>query len=284
MSSTESRTESSTDVKIRIKRFTATQRLFHLVLMVTFLIQSATGLARMYHETAWGQGLGNIFGGFEASLTVHIYVGIFMVCAFVVHVLYALLNMVINRTGLFGPDSLLPRFADLKQAGQHVGWILGLARHPPLDRWGYWEKFDYWAVFWGMVILGGTGLLLAYPLASSNYMPGWGLNVAFWVHRIEAILAMAHIFVIHFFIAHLRRSNFPMDRTIFQGSADLRVAAHERPAWLARLKESGKLDQMIVGEAPVYKRAVFLIIGFAAVAAGVYMLIGGLVHAPLITW
>ncbi|SFJ65777.1 Cytochrome b subunit of formate dehydrogenase [Desulfomicrobium apsheronum] len=274
------------DAGKRIKRFTVAQRLFHLVLMVTFLLQAATGLARMYNETAWGQSLASLFGGFQAALTVHIHVGILMVCAFALHILYAV--AVILKKGpaatLAGPDSLLPRPADFKQFFQHVGWILGVAKHPPLERWGYWEKFDYWAVFWGMIVLGATGLLLAYPLASSRFMPGWGLNVAFWVHRIEALLAMGHVFVIHFFIAHLRRSTFPMDRTMFEGSADLQDVQHERPAWHERLNASGKLDDMVVHEAPLYRRAIYMTVGFAAICAGVYLLVGGLIHATNITW
>ena len=54
-----------------------------------------------------------------------------------------------------------------------------------------------------------TGLAMAFPLAASRIMPGWGLNVAFWIHRIEAILAMGHVFIIHFFIVHLRRPVSP---------------------------------------------------------------------------
>lgn len=270
----------------RLKRFTRTQRLFHLVLMLTFLLQAATGLARMYVETSWGQSLGAVFGGFENALTVHIYVGIFMICAFLVHVLYVLTKVEWRRfpSGLAGPDSIIPGPGDVKQFFQHVRWILGLGGHPPVDRWGYWEKFDYWAVFWGMVILGGTGLLLAYPLASSKYMPGWGLNVAFWIHRIEAILAMAHIFIIHFFIAHLRRTSFPMDRAMFEGSVDLEAARHERPAWIERLGREGRLSESVVAEAPAMRRAVFMVVGLLAVAIGVFLLIGGLVNAPYITW
>lgn len=270
----------------RLKRFTRTQRLFHLVLMLTFLLQAATGLARMYVETSWGQSLGTVFGGFENALTVHIYVGIFMICAFLVHVLYVLTKVEWRRfpSGLAGPDSIVPGPGDVKQFFQHVRWILGLGGHPPVDRWGYWEKFDYWAVFWGMVILGGTGLLLAYPLASSKYMPGWGLNVAFWIHRIEAILAMAHIFIIHFFIAHLRRANFPMDRAMFEGSVDLEAARHERPAWIERLGREGRLKERLVAEAPTMCRAVFMAVGLCAVAIGVFLLIGGLVNTPYITW
>lgn len=272
--------------KGRLLRFTPGQRLFHLVLMLCFLVQAATGLARMYHETAWGTGLGRLFGGFEGSLAVHIHVGIFMIGAFMAHLVYLLVTIHWRRfpSCIVGPDSLVPGIDDLKSLLRHTGWILGMGQHPPLERWSYWEKFDYWAVFWGMVLLGGTGLLLAFPLAASQFIPGWALNIAFWIHRIESLLAMAHIFIIHFFVAHLRRTSFPMDLAIFEGSVPLETVEHERPSWIARLRQSGQFYYCLVAEAPFLKRAVFYIFGYLAVATGFYLLIGALVNSTRITW
>ena len=272
--------------KTRIKRFTPLQRLFHLLLILSFLTQGATGLARMYIETSWGKRLAWVFGGYEACHTIHVYVGIFMICLFLGHILYLLskVNWKEFPRRLLGPDSLLLRPKDIKDFFLHVGWFLGISRAPEFDRWGYWEKFDYWAVFWGIPILGITGLLMAYPLVASRLMPGWGLNVAFWIHRIEAILAMCHVFIIHFFIAHLRRHNFPMDRAMFEGSADLSSTRHERPAWVARLQETGKLESLLVPATTTGRRALFYLVGYAVVIAGVFLLIGGLVNVRYITW
>jgi formate dehydrogenase gamma subunit len=272
----------SPTAKPRIKRFTPLQQLFHGFLMITFLIQSATGLARMYIETAWGQRLAYLFGGYEASRTVHVYVGILMLCGFVVHVLYMLAK--VNWRRMSGPDSLLPRLEDVKHFIQHVGWFVGLKKQPEFDRWGYWEKFDYWAVFWGMVVIGITGLMLAFSFATSRLFPGWILNVAFWVHRIEALLAIAHVFIIHFFIGHLRRLNFPMDRAMFEGSADLDHCRHERPAWIRRLEKDDTLDGMLTAEAAVGRRVLFYLFGFLSLAVGIYLLVGALVNVRLITW
>ncbi len=272
--------------KNRIKRFTPLQRLFHLLLMISFLIQSATGLARMYGQTSWGYHLGAIFGGYDAARSVHIYVGIFMIFGMAVHALYMLSKIDWRRLpgSLFGPDSLIPRPADIKQFFQHIGWFLGIGKSPEFDRWGYWEKFDYWAVFWGITIIGVTGLIMAYPYVSTRYMPGWGLNVAFWIHRIEALLAMAHLFIIHFFIAHLRRHNFPMDRAMFEGSADLEAVRHERPAWISRLKQVGELDGALVSEAMPVQRIFSYVFGFVAVAIGLFLLIGALINVRYISW
>lgn len=276
----------SPTTNIRIKRFTPSQQLFHIVLMVSFLIQSATGLARMYIETTWGQQIAYLFGGYETARNVHIYVGILMLCGIVIHVLYLLVKINWQRlsTDLAGPDTLLPRFVDIKHFFQHVGWFLGKQKPPDFDRWGYWEKFDYWAVFWGMVVIGITGLMMAFPLATSRSLPGWSLNVAFWVHRIEALLAIGHIFIIHFFIGHLRTLNFPMDRAMFEGSVDLAHSRQERPAWIQRLEKGGELEGMLVAEASPGRRVVFYLFGFLALAAGIYLLVGALLNVRLITW
>lgn len=270
----------------RIRRFSPLQRLFHLFLMLTFLTQASTGLARMFIETRWGKNLAGFFGGYETCRTIHVYVGIFMLCGFALHVVYVLSRIKWREfpRSLFGPDSLMLQFKDLKEFLLHVGWFLNFTRGPEFDRWGYWEKFDYWAVFWGIPVLGITGLLLAYPLSASQIMPGWMLNIAFWIHRIEAILAMCHVFIIHFFIGHLRRHNFPMDRAMFEGSVDLDAARHERPAWIARLEQNGKLGGALVTESGSGLKIAYYLFGYTAIVIGVFLLIGALANSGSLTW
>lgn len=266
---------------MRIRRFAPAQRAFHALLLLTFLWQAATGLARMYHETAFGQGLASLFGGQQATLALHIWGGIAMVCLFAAHLVYLATSV---RGSLLGPDSLLPRARDLSDFFRHLGWMLGLAKAPRFERWGYWEKFDYWAVFWGMVIIGGSGILLISPLATSHWLPGWSVNVAFWVHRIEALLAIGHVFAIHFFVAHLRRHNFPMDRAMFAGGADLKAQSEERPEWIERLRKEGRLTGLIAADAPPLARALSYVLGLGAVGVGLWLLVQALRHAPLVTW
>jgi cytochrome b subunit of formate dehydrogenase len=209
-----------------------------------------------------------------------------MLALFCLHLVYILGRIEWRRfpRSLQGPESLLPRWSDVRQALQHLRWFLGKSPHPRFDRWGYWEKFDYWAVFWGMVILGGTGLVMAYSLTSTHILPGWTLNVAFWIHRVEAILAIAHVFIIHFFIAHIRRHSFPMDRAMFEGTVSLDAARQEKPAWIERLEQTGELKTVLVPETNLKLRLLYHLIGFSAVGFGLFLLIGGLVNSPSITW
>ncbi|BCS89249.1 formate dehydrogenase subunit gamma [Pseudodesulfovibrio sediminis] len=266
---------------MRLKRFTSIQKAFHILLMLSFLTQAVTGTARMYIETHWGRMLAAPFNGYNGCLVVHKYVGLFMLFLFLCHLIYALFVVFAHKVDR--DDSLWPQGKDIRQAFAHLRWMFG-GEHPRFDRWGYWEKFDYWAVFWGMLILGGTGLMLYSPIETSRYFKGWGLNVALWVHRIEACLAMLHIFIIHFAVAHLRRHTFPMDRAMFSGDADLETSSQERPAWITRLRTNNELENKIASDAPTIKIAMSYVIGLSAVILGIYLVVGGLMNAWLVHW
>lgn len=266
---------------MRLKRFTPVQKAFHALLMLSFLVQAVTGMARMYVETGWGTALAGPFGGYDGCLVVHRYVGLFMLLLFLCHLVYAL--FIIFAVKVDREDSLWFRGKDVKQFFAHLGWMFG-GKQPRFDRWGYWEKFDYWAVFWGMIVLGVTGLMLYNPLATTAYFKGWSLNVTLWVHRIEACLAMLHVFIIHFAIAHLRRHNFPMDRAMFCGDTDLESASEERPEWIARMRTGGRLEERTIVDASFVRLAATYIVGLSAVALGIYLVVGGLMNASLVNW
>ncbi|MCO5762851.1 MAG: cytochrome b/b6 domain-containing protein [Chromatiaceae bacterium] len=272
-------------VRSNIRRFTPVQMLFHGALIVTFMLLSITGLAWMFIETAWGQSLAAPFGGYTGALEVHKITGLILLGLFAIHIFYTLYHVDWKRPSrtLRGPDSLVFQWRDVKDFFRHLGWILGLSEEPQFDRWSWWEKFDYWAVWWGFMIVGVTGLMLYNPVLTSQYLPGWLLNVALWMHRIEAVLAMAHIFTIHFFIEHFRPRNFPFSATMFEGSKDIDHLREEHPAWIARLEAEGRLEALRVNPAPVPLRILYFGVGYALIGLGVLLLVFGLINVTLLT-
>ena len=117
------------------------------------------------------------------------------------------------------------------------------ARNPQFDRWTYWEKFDYFAVFWGVAIIGASGLIMWFPTFFTRFLPGWIINIALILHSDEALLAAGFIFSIHFFNTHFRIEKFPMDTVIFSGRVSKTEMLHERKRWYDRLVAEGKLDE-----------------------------------------
>ncbi len=269
----------------RIKRFSILDRVFHLFLILTFLTQTATGFSRLFLPTAWGKNLNAVFGGYETSMLIHKWVGILMIWGFIFHTVYLLTRLDWKNLGtsLFGPDSLIPNIHDAKHLGQRILWFFGIGAPPKMGRWAYWEKFDYWAVFWGMPLLAITGIMLMYPIVASSYVPGWTLNIAVLLHRAEAILAVSYIFIVHFYVGHLRPSSFPMNEAMFTGSIPMEELEEEKPAWLEQLKNEGKLETAKVKPPSFLYRIVYYIFGYAALGFGVYLLINGIVYSRYIT-
>jgi len=272
--------------QVRIIRFSIFDRLFHVFIMVTFLVQAVTGLGRLLYPTNWGKSVVNLFGGYDRASYVHNVVGILMILGFVVHIAYILakVNWRSLRQCLFHPDSLVPSRQDVKNLGQKIRWFFGLGPPPVFDRWTYWEKFDYWAVFWGLPLLGVTGLLLMYPVGVSRLLPGWMLNVLILLHRAEALLAMLYIFIVHFSIGHLRRGMFPMNECMFAGCVEVEKELHEKPLWITRLKQEGRLKEIAVAGPPGWYRVLYFIFGYSALAVGLYLLLNIIIYRSFIEW
>ena len=180
---------------------------------------------------------------------------------------------------LWGPDSMVPQPQDVIDIYRNFLWFIGRGPRPQFDRWTYWEKFDYWAVFWGMFVIGGSGLLLWFPVFFSKVLPGWMFNIAALVHGEEALLAVGFIFTFHFFNGHMRPAKFPMDTVIFTGRISEHELKGERAVEYARLAREGRLDAK-VAPPPTQESLVFgwfiggaaLLLGIVAIALIVYSL------------
>src|SRR3989338_8297729 len=123
---------------------------------------------------------------------------------------------------------------------------MGKGPRPQYGRWTYWEKFDYFAVFWGVTIIGTSGLMLWFPEFFTRFLPGWVINVASIVHSDEALLAAGFIFTVHFFNTHFRPDKFPMDTVIFTGRMTLDEFKEDRPREYEDLVRKGELEKYLV--------------------------------------
>ncbi len=253
-----------------VLRFPRGFRVMHGLLMLSFLGLAATGLPLLFSETAWARVLARVFGGFVVAGTLHRVFASLLIGLFTVHV-WQLLHRVFVRKEyeiLWGPASIVPQPRDVVEMVQHFRWFFGLGPRPRFDHFTYWEKFDYWAVFWGMAIIGTSGLLLWFPEVFGRLLPGWVFNIAMLVHGEEALLAVGFIFTIHFFNSHLRPDKFPMDLVIFTGRVREDEFRAERPAEFARLVAARRYEQHLTGPAAGWVERGGRVVGTIAVAIG----------------
>jgi cytochrome b subunit of formate dehydrogenase len=104
----------------------------------------------------------------------------------------------------------------------------------------YLEKFDYWAVFWGIVMMVGTGFVFWFPVFFATYAPSWVITSAQIIHGEEATLAITFLFVVHFYNVHLKPSIFPMNWAWLNGRITVANLKHEHPVEYDRLKDKLK--------------------------------------------
>jgi len=258
------------------RRFAPLERIMHAVLMFTFIGCALSGLPLLFPDHGWAEVLVRLFGGFRGAGLLHRVCAALMIIIFVGHVfrvLYRGLGSGSLLTILWGPDSMVPQGKDIADIYNHFKWFLGRGPRPPFDRYTYWEKFDYWAVFWGMFIIGGSGLMLWFPIFFSQFLPGWVLNITSLVHGEEALLAVGFIFTIHFFNGHLRPEKFPMDLVIFTGRLSEHELIEERPVERARLVREGRLAMLETTPPSAASIAFGRVVGGTALVLGIVTIV-----------
>ena len=258
-----------------VLRFTKRHRFTHLLIIVSFLALAATGLPLMYSYSEWGRWLVDLHGGLGVTRYVHRTAAIITFFYAGYHAWFVIKKGLLKRdwSVFWGPESMMIRKQDFIDAFRMFRWFLYLGPKPELDRFTYWEKFDYFAVFWGIPVIGLSGLMLWFPTFFTLFLPGEVLNIAMIVHSEEALLATAFIFAFHFFHNHLRPENFPMDIVMFTGKVRLSWFKEERRVEYDRLVEDGELDSVLVPPPSLKFRVMARIFGFAAYFTGLFLVI-----------
>ena len=262
--------------RLYLWRFTPLQRTLHALVIVSFLGLVITGLPLRFAYAPWAHALVRVVGGLQAAGLIHRMCALITFGYFFTHVgslTYRMIRGTHWKKILWGPDSMTPQPQDFRDVIAMFKWFLGRGPRPRFERYSYMEKFDYLAVFWGVAIIGFSGLLLWFPEFFARFLPGWAFNVATIVHGDEALLALSFIFTIHFFNVHLRPEKFPIDLVIFTGRATADYMKEEHPLEYERRREAGALQGLV---APPVSRAAYLwsiILGFASLGLGILVVV-----------
>ncbi|MDM8558312.1 hypothetical protein [Candidatus Parabeggiatoa sp. HSG14] len=271
-----------------VERFTWSWRLAHLVLAIAVMVLVLTGTAVLYSDSFWAPFVMKMLGGAKIAAIIHRVAAVTFAVIFFGHLaaaFYKIFFVLRGKFRWFGPYSLIPNFQDMWDFFAMMKWFFGKGPRPVFDHWAYWEKFDYWAPFWGMFIIGISGLMLWIPNIFAMFLPGWVFNVATIVHGEEAFLAAVFLFTVHFFNCHFRPDKLPQDTIMFTGRMPLSEFKEEREIEYKRLVEEGTLEKYLVG-APSWRMARYSkVLGFILIGVGLTLLFlvlqGFVVHVIL---
>jgi len=259
-----------------VRRFSRGQIWIHISIVVSFLMLSISGLPLKFAASPWAVTMIQYLGGAHAAGIIHRIAAIITFGYFAAHLGNLVYAWIVKgeRGFLWGWRSMVPQLTDVRDFIANMKYFLYVGPRPKFDRFTYWEKFDYLAVFWGVAMIGVSGLMLWFPESFAKVVPGWVLNAAYIIHSDEALLATGFIFLFHFFHTHLRPEAFPMDPVIFTGVMPLERFKEERPLEYERMVATGTLEKHLVPAAESSNLTAAYLFGTIAVLVGLACAVG----------
>ncbi len=182
--------------QIPIPRFTKNEVIQHWILLITFITLAVTGFMLKFPDAWWAIALTKLGINEPARQLIHRVAATIMTGAAIYHIYY----LFATRRGRDVLVSLLPGPEDITSAIQNVSYYLGFAKKKPeFDQFDYAEKAEYWALIWGTIVMGATGIILWWPTLVGDWAPYWLIKVSEIIHYYEAILATLAIVIWHWF-------------------------------------------------------------------------------------
>lgn len=215
-------------------RMSLCERIQHAALAISFITLVITGFSLKFPDAWWVAPIRqwNV-KVFAVRGLVHRIAGVVMIGVSLYHIYYV---FVLARGKQLMRD-LVPKLLDVREFLGMAGYYLGRSKSKPqLGRFSYIEKAEYWALIWGVVVMGGTGIVLWF----NNYFIGLftllGWNIAQAIHYYEAWLATLAILVWHFYWVIFNPSVYPLNTACINGMLSEEEMADEHPRELEAIR------------------------------------------------
>jgi formate dehydrogenase subunit gamma len=216
-----------------LQRFSLRQRVEHFLVMSIFTLLAVSGFPQKFYDAGWSHMIVGLFGGMERMRFVHRMCGIAFAILSVLHVLTVGVRVASGRAR----PTLVPSRKDFSDAVLTIRYYLGLSdHHAAFDRFDYRQKFEYWGLLLGGVLMVVTGLILYFPLVAVRFLPGELIPAAKVAHSNEGLMAFLVVITWHVYNAHLSPDTFPFDTSIFTGKISRKRMEREHPLELARIE------------------------------------------------
>jgi formate dehydrogenase gamma subunit len=212
-----------------IVRFGLARRLEHHINAILFILLVITGLAQRYHTSGWANWVIDTLGGIDMTRLVHRYAGILFGIVIIQHVAVACYGVIFKG---WRPTIVINK-NDFTDAITNIKYYFGFIDEPArCHRYDYKQKFEYWGVTLGGILMVATGLVLWFPIQLFQvlpFLPGQIIPAAKVTHSNEAMLALLVIVIWHIYNAVFSPEVFPLDTSIFTGKISVQRMKHEHP-------------------------------------------------------
>lgn len=229
----------------RIRRFHTGRIIEHWIALVTFIILVSTGLTQKFYPLDISQWFIMKSGGIDNVRLIHRYTGIIFSLAAIVHIITGIIGVVFKG---WQPSMIINK-NDFTDITHNIRYYLGMENHPArCDRYDYKQKFEYWGVIIGGILMIATGAILWFPITVAKYLPGEIIPAAKALHTNVAFVIFIITALWHIYNSIFSPEVFPLDTSIFTGYISRDRMIREHPLELARM-EGKPLDE-IVAQSP----------------------------------
>ena len=229
-------------------RFPLIYRVEHWIIVLSFTALAVTGLVQKYASSDISIWLINLMGGVQSVRIIHRVAAIALILESIYHVGLVGYNVIVRRYGL----DLVPTPTDVKNAIHALQYNLGLRKERPQQgRYTFEEKFEYFGIVWGTLVMAITGFILWNPVASTTVLPGEFVPAAKVLHSGEALLAVLAILVWHMYHVHIRKFN----KSMFTGHLTEEEMEEEHPLELEAQQQTDSIPPERTRRRAVYLAA-----------------------------
>ncbi len=204
----------------RILRFDIFRRIEHWINAGSFITLGITGLIQKYSESDISQFILKMLGGIENVRIIHRISAILLVLVSIYHLGAFVYGFFVQRK----PLSMIPTKEDLTNAWQSLRYNFGYEKNEPKQGfYTFEEKFEYWALIWGTIIMGITGFVLWNPILSTKLFPSSFIPIAKAAHSGEALLAVLAVLIWHMYHVFIKHFN----KSMYDGYVSREMMEHE---------------------------------------------------------
>ena len=217
-------------------RMTLNERIQHFLLLSSFIILVSTGFALKYPEAVWVMWFRWIFGeyAFEIRGIVHRVAAVVMTADSIYHILY----VSFTKRGRKLIVDLWFYKKDIADLTGTLKYYFGKEDSKPrYGRFSYIEKSEYWALVWGNLVMGATGVVLWFNNTFLPVISSIGMEVATAIHFYEAILASLAIVTWHFYFVIYNPDVYPINKAFITGFLTREEMEHEHPLELEEMEK-----------------------------------------------
>jgi formate dehydrogenase gamma subunit len=209
-----------------IPRFSWYRIVEHWVSAFIFIFLVVTGFSQKFYYVELSQWIVISLGGIDAVRLMHRIAGIFLAIIIGQHLLVNVFGVLLKK---WEPSMVITK-GDFVHAITNIKYYIGIVGSPARQgRYDYRQKFEYWGILMGSILMVITGFALWFPAPVTSLLPGEVIPVAKVLHTNESLILILLIAIWHVYNAIFNPDVFPIDTVMFTGKISKKRMISEHP-------------------------------------------------------